>query len=57
MMYSIVYAYYSQKTMPSSIYIDVPHTIRLYETGVVDRCIPQSPGRFAVSRDSGCVCT
>jgi hypothetical protein len=36
MMYSIAYACYSWTTTPSSIYIDVPFPIRLYETAVAD---------------------
>jgi hypothetical protein len=39
MMYSIAYAYYSWTTTPSSIYIDDPYTIRLYETGVVGQAV------------------
>jgi hypothetical protein len=36
MMYSIAYAFYYRTTTPSSIYIGVSYTRRLYETGVDD---------------------
>ena len=38
-MYSIAYAFYSRTTTPSSRNIDVPHTVRLYDTGVVDHAV------------------